>query len=36
MATTKSGLTIHTIEFEQNGVRQMLAQEHSWLVRFTH
>ena len=36
MATTKSGLTIHTIELDQNGVRQTLAQEHSWLVRFTH
>jgi cytochrome b subunit of formate dehydrogenase len=29
-------LTIHTIELEHNGVRQTLAQEHSWLVRFTH
>jgi thiosulfate reductase cytochrome b subunit len=36
MVTTKSGLTIHTIEIEQNGVRQKLVQEHSWLVRFTH
>lgn len=36
MATTKSGLTIHTIELDQHGVRQTLAQEHSWLVRFTH
>ena len=36
MATTKSGLTIHTIEPEHNGVRQTLTQEHSWLVRFTH
>jgi len=36
MATTKSGLTIRTIEVDHNGVRQTLAQEHSWLVRFTH
>ena len=36
MATTKSGLTIHTIEIEHDGARQTLAQEHSWLVRFTH
>ena len=36
MATTKSGLTMRTIQFEQNGVRQILAQEHSWLVRCTH
>lgn len=36
MARTKSGLTIHTIELEHKGVLQTLAQEHSWLVRFTH
>lgn len=36
MATTKSGLTIHTIELEHNGGLQTLAHEHSWLVRFTH
>lgn len=36
MATTKSGLTIHTIELDHKGVRQTLAQEHPWLVRFTH
>ena len=36
MATTKSGLTIHTIDVEHKGVRQTLAHEHSWLVRFTH
>lgn len=36
MATTKSGLGIHTIEFEHDGVRQTLAQEHPWLVRVTH
>jgi Ni,Fe-hydrogenase I cytochrome b subunit len=36
IATTKSGLTIHTIELEHNGVHQTLVQEHSWLVRFTH
>ena len=36
MATTKSGLTIHTIELEHNGVLQTLAQEHPLLVRFTH
>jgi thiosulfate reductase cytochrome b subunit len=36
MATTKSGLTLTSLEVEQNGVRQTAVQEHSWLVRFTH
>src|SRR5262245_28371425 len=36
MAITKSGLAIRTIEVERKGARQTFAQEHSWLVRFTH
>jgi thiosulfate reductase cytochrome b subunit len=36
MATTKSGLTMKSIEVEQTGVRQTAVQEHSWVVRFTH
>jgi thiosulfate reductase cytochrome b subunit len=36
MAITKSGLTIRTIEVERKGARQTFAQEHPWLVRFTH
>lgn len=36
MATTKSGLAIHTIETTHNGARGTFAQEHPWLVRFTH
>jgi thiosulfate reductase cytochrome b subunit len=34
MAFTKSGLAIRTIEVEGKG--QSFAQEHPWLVRFTH
>jgi len=36
MAFTKSGLAIRTIGIEHNGMRQTFAQEHPWLVRFTH
>jgi Ni/Fe-hydrogenase b-type cytochrome subunit len=36
MAFTKSGLAIRTVDVERKGVRQTFAQEHPWLVRFTH
>ena len=36
MAQTKAGLEIQTIDLEHNGTRQTFAQEHPWLVRFTH
>lgn len=36
MAITKSGLAIETVEVEGKGARRIFAEEHPWLVRFTH